>query len=163
MRCRTGSLSRYLCRTYKVAMLSQSMIGAETGVKTIAAVHGQCRLWVISGQTAAPSILTVVRFGPKADSCTATKPGRSGACSGGRAKKLRFDAGAHGVAQLDSQIDLGERRDAVSVEIVPHAALHRQRRCHVAAGSIRRKARDNLQFAHFTSTISIQLAPFPTG
>jgi hypothetical protein len=23
--------------------------------------------------------------------------------------------------------------------------------------------RDNLQFAHFTSTISIQLAPFPTG
>src|ERR1017187_3552797 len=100
---------------------------------------------------------------PKADSCTATKSGRSGACSGGRAKKLRFDAGAHGVAQLDSQIDLGERRDAVSVEIVPHAALHRQRRCHVAAGSIRRKARDNLQFAHFTSTISIQLAPFPTG
>src|SRR5664280_494908 len=85
----------------------------------------------------------------KADSCAATKPGRSGACSGGRAKKLRFDAGAHGVAQLDTQIDLGERRDAVSVEIVPHAALHRQRRCHVAAGSIRRKARDNLQFAHF--------------
>jgi hypothetical protein len=39
-------LSRYLCRTYKVAMLSQSMIGAETGIKTIAAVHGQCRLWV---------------------------------------------------------------------------------------------------------------------
>jgi len=29
------------------------LIGAETGIKTIAAVHSQCRLWVKSGQTIA--------------------------------------------------------------------------------------------------------------
>jgi hypothetical protein len=29
------------------------LIGAETGIKTIAAVHSQCRSWVISGQTSA--------------------------------------------------------------------------------------------------------------
>jgi IS30 family transposase len=27
------------------------LIGPETGIKTIAAVHSQCRSWVISGQT----------------------------------------------------------------------------------------------------------------
>jgi hypothetical protein len=27
------------------------LIGAETGIKTIAAMHSQCPLWVISGQT----------------------------------------------------------------------------------------------------------------
>jgi hypothetical protein len=30
---------------------SSALIGAETDIKTIAAVHGQCRSWVISGQT----------------------------------------------------------------------------------------------------------------
>jgi hypothetical protein len=29
------------------------LIGAETGIKTIAAVHSQCRSWVISRQTIA--------------------------------------------------------------------------------------------------------------
>src|ERR1019366_485793 len=32
---------------------TSTLIGAETGIKTIAAVHSQCRLWVISGQTIA--------------------------------------------------------------------------------------------------------------
>jgi hypothetical protein len=27
------------------------LIGVETGIKTIAAVQSQCRLWVINGQT----------------------------------------------------------------------------------------------------------------
>jgi hypothetical protein len=31
----------------------RASIGAETGIKTIAAVHSQCRSWVISGQTIA--------------------------------------------------------------------------------------------------------------
>jgi hypothetical protein len=30
---------------------TRASIGAETGIKTIAAVHSQCRLWVKSGQT----------------------------------------------------------------------------------------------------------------
>jgi hypothetical protein len=40
------------------------LIGAETGIKTIAAAHGQCRLWVISGQTIAgknPSLSALVQ------------------------------------------------------------------------------------------------------
>jgi hypothetical protein len=30
---------------------ARTLIGAETGIKTIAAAHSQCRLWVISDQT----------------------------------------------------------------------------------------------------------------
>jgi hypothetical protein len=29
------------------------LVGVETGIKTITAVHSQCRCWVISGQTIA--------------------------------------------------------------------------------------------------------------
>src|SRR5450830_1632823 len=36
-----------------LAAQTGTLIGAETGIKTIAAVHSQCRLWVISGQTIA--------------------------------------------------------------------------------------------------------------
>src|SRR5579859_7274356 len=34
-----------------VSAQTSTLIGAETGVKTIAAVHSQCPLWVISGQS----------------------------------------------------------------------------------------------------------------
>jgi hypothetical protein len=50
------------------------LIGAETGIKTIAAVRNRCRLWVISGQTISPEnpLLSVVT--PIADKfCDAAK------------------------------------------------------------------------------------------
>jgi hypothetical protein len=40
---------------------------AETGIKTIAAVHSQCRSWVKSRQTIAGPKPTDVRYCPKAD------------------------------------------------------------------------------------------------
>jgi hypothetical protein len=60
--------------------------GAESDIKNIAAVHSQCRIWVISGQTIAgqnPPLSALVqkrtkccgaanvRYVPQADSCTA--------------------------------------------------------------------------------------------
>jgi hypothetical protein len=43
------------------------LIGAEIGIKTIAAVHSQCPLRVKSGQTVGWLKSTFVRYGPKAD------------------------------------------------------------------------------------------------
>ena len=43
------------------------LIGAETGIKTIAAVHSQCRLWVIRDRAIQYLWPVNVRYGPKAD------------------------------------------------------------------------------------------------
>jgi hypothetical protein len=42
------------------------LIGVETGIKTIPAVHSQCRLWVISGQTSAGQNPPLFAVTPKA-------------------------------------------------------------------------------------------------
>jgi hypothetical protein len=41
-------------------------MGAETGIKTIAALHSQCRCWVISGQTIAGRNLPLSALSPLA-------------------------------------------------------------------------------------------------
>ena len=70
-----------------VSAQTSTLIGAETGIKTIAAVHSQCLLWVISGQTTPGQKRPDVRYTRnsdqkycsaanaakcQADSCTAT-------------------------------------------------------------------------------------------
>src|ERR1039457_5929504 len=50
-----------------VSAQTSTLIGAETGVKTTAAVHSQCRLWVKSGQTIAGQNPTLSAVTPIAD------------------------------------------------------------------------------------------------
>src|SRR5450631_647565 len=53
-----------------LAAQTSTLIGAETSIKTIAAVHSQCRSWVISGQTIAaqnPPLSALVQKRTNAD------------------------------------------------------------------------------------------------
>ena len=50
-----------------VAAKMSTSTEADTGNKRIAAVHSNCRSWVISGQTRQGLNPTAVRYGPKAD------------------------------------------------------------------------------------------------
>jgi hypothetical protein len=50
-----------------VSPQTRTLIGAETGIKTIAAVHSQCRSWVISGQTIAGQKPRLSAVAPIAD------------------------------------------------------------------------------------------------
>jgi hypothetical protein len=49
------------------------LIGAEIGIKTIAAVHSQCRLWVISGQTVTSPKPEFVRYCPNSEQNVAVR------------------------------------------------------------------------------------------
>src|ERR1017187_261048 len=90
-----------------VSAQTSTSIGAETGIKTIAAVHSQCRSWVISGQTIAsqnPRLSAVVRkrtkccgaanvrYVPKADIPSSAFAKPAGQCN--RRQKARLESRA---------------------------------------------------------------------